>query len=844
MLTYKLILFGLLLIFSTLLCAQFTDVGGSLGINNESSFSLNGSGISFYDFDRDGWDDITMATNAIPIKCYRNLQGTGFELFLTFPNDFTVKQVTWVDYDNDGDSDLFVTRSGASCVLYRNDGNFQFTDVTDNLNLSSLFANSYGCSWADYDRDGWLDVFVCNCYEGEPSHSWLFHNNGDGTFTEKSIETGIDMGLQKSFQSTWFDYNLDGWLDLFIINTLYTGNFFYQNNGDGTFTDISLTTGANYPVDAMCASVCDFDKDYDFDIFISNSEMGNVMLEYQSNGLYYNSANQSGLLNDYNVCWGSLWFDADNDFDQDLHVCSSLPAPGYFYLNNNDGTMIATSDPAFDLDYGINYCNAKGDFDNNGFYDVAVSRNAPADAGLFVNTPSDNHWIKFGLTGTISNRDGIGALIKAYSGGESQVFNTQAGDNYLSQNSAYNIIGLGSNETLDSLIVNWPNGWVDKYTKLPSDSFYSFIEGETSGMNEEIISLGICPGSNLVLSSLSGESAIWFDGSEGDSLVVSDPGLYWVDVFNQFELSSRIYFDVVEFDIPQFSIVPFHPTCPYLADGAIYFASAEPNSPEVYWSGLNSTDWNITGLPAGQYPCLITYGNGCTITTEMELSSPDPLEVLFDIPIACYGTSVEVELIILNEEYEVEIDWNGLNPQEVYNGEHEIYISYQSTCTDTFSFNVQEADPIAIYDEVIMPFNGNNGSIELEVSGGIPYYQFDWVNSGEEGSTLYNVGQGIYACLVTDSLGCSALIQIELIDLSTDNATHADIAAFGPNPFNDYICISRNSNDLPVTMYNISGQQIDIDQSSNRIDTRSLSDGVYYLFSGIHPQKLVKFSND
>jgi hypothetical protein len=840
MLTYKLILFGLLLIFSTLLCAQFNDVGVSLGINNESSFSLNGSGISFYDFDHDGWDDITVATNGIPIKCYRNLQGTGFELFLTFSNDFTVKQTIWVDYDNDGDSDLFVTRAGASCILYRNDGNFQFTDVTYNFNLPSLLANSNGCSWADYDRDGWLDVFVCNYYEGEPSHSWLFHNNGDGTFTEKSIESGIFMGLKKSFQSTWFDYNMDGWLDLFVINTLYEGNYLYLNNGDGTFTDISLASGANYSVDAMCASACDFDKDNDFDIFISNSQMGNVLLEDHS-GVFYNATNQSGVANTNNICWGSLWFDADNDFDQDLHVCSSMTVPGYFYQNNNDGTMTAASDPGFDLDYGSNYCNARGDFDNNGFYDVAVSRNAPADAGLFINTTSDNHWIKFGLTGTISNRDGVGALVKAYSDGECQVFHTHAGENYLSQNSAYNIVGLGANEALDSLIVNWPNGWVDKYTGLTSDSTYAFIEGETSsGMTDQVISLVMCPDSYLTLFAQSGESGTWYDGSQGDSMVVGDPGLYWVDVINIFGLNIRIYFDVFELDIPEFTIAPFEPTCPYLADGAIYFTSTESDPPEVYWPDLNSMDWSATGLPAGQYPCWITYGNGCSISLEIEVFSPDPLEVLFDIPIACNGSGVEVEPILSIDENEAQINWNGLNQEEVYSGEYEIYISYASVCIDTFSFTVHEADALIIEEEIIMPLDGDNGSIELNVTGGVPYYQFEWDYANESGSALYNIGQGTYECAVTDSLGCSASVQIELIDMSTSNDKLSDNLICSPNPFNTYLYITNNFGGFPIALYDMSGQKVDLNQSNNRIDTGFLSAGVYYLFSGTQVQKLVK----
>ena len=302
---------ALFFISSTLFSQGFNDVTNLYNINVFPSGSIvQGSGCSFYDFNKDGLDDLTYAVRNDSVVCYRNT-GSGFVRMEVVPNSTDIKSAIWVDFDNDGDSDLMTCKLGNTSRFYRNDGNFMMTNITDSLGIPSISGtNIYGCAWGDYDRDGFLDAYFCTFNtpqtsgSGGPILNYLCHNNGNGGFDEVAVLAGVSDGSRENFQPAWIDVNMDGWLDIYLISELDGGNAMYLNNGDGTFTDVSDLNGSGIEILSMSNSWSDYDHDGDWDLYSTNNITGNVLLQ-NNNGQFTDVAPQVGLtVGSY--CWGAL----------------------------------------------------------------------------------------------------------------------------------------------------------------------------------------------------------------------------------------------------------------------------------------------------------------------------------------------------------------------------------------------------------------------------------------------------------------------------------------------------------------------------------------------------------
>ncbi|EDP94336.1 ASPIC/UnbV domain protein, partial [Kordia algicida OT-1] len=381
----------------------FENQATALGVDDYSGTIYLGGGISFCDFNNDGWDDITIGTQSgDPLKIYKNNGDGTFSLETTMvpSNNAQQKQVIWVDFDNDGDKDLYVSSDVDGSRLYRNSGN-TLTDVTISAGLPTAAQDNFGASWGDYNNDGYLDVFLCNRGLSTPQPNYLYKNNGDGTFTNVSASAGIDTGSHLSFCSAFFDYNNDGWQDIYMANDkTNTTNILYKNNGDGSFTDVSEESGTNLAIDAMSVTISDFDRDGWFDIYVTNGIPGNYLLRNNGDGTFSNVAAGTGTMFE-SIAWGAVFLDANNNGDLDLYVSGSLDGgvpslmSAAFYTNNGNGTFSIESSSGFENDTSESYSNAIGDTDNDGFPEIIVSNSGGDDIFLWKNeTTSTNNWLK------------------------------------------------------------------------------------------------------------------------------------------------------------------------------------------------------------------------------------------------------------------------------------------------------------------------------------------------------------------------------------------------------------------------------------------------------------------
>ncbi|HET6930528.1 MAG TPA: CRTAC1 family protein [Candidatus Acidoferrum sp.] len=502
-----------------------------------------GAGCAFFDYDNDGWMDIYLVNSGpcdfwTPAKALRNaLYHNNRDGTFT---DVTKKAgvvgggygmgAAVGDYDGDGFPDLYVTQYGRS-ILYHNNGDGTFTDVTEKAGVAAPgWASS--AVWFDYDNDGRLDLFVgrfvdfskakhhvCKapnvsalaglneyCYPRifDPMPSWLFHNNGDGTFTDVSQKMGIADNPGKAWGVVATDINNDGFLDLFVANDT-TANFLFANRKGKRFEEIGFTAGVAYGPggkarSGMGVDSADYDQDGWMDLFVTN-------LDHEFYGLYRNEHDESfadraapaGVARASQMMsgWGAKFFDFDNDGLLDLLIANGHPddlidkiTPGVTYsepllLFRNTGAGLQDisrdSGPVFSRELSARGL-ALGDFDNDGAVDVLISVNDGAPLLLRNNAGRQNHWLGLNLVGKKSNSDAIGARITYQAGDLKQSRFKVGGGSYLSSHDPRIVLGLGKRQKIDWLEVKWPlpSGAVQRFVDLPINRYITIVEGESS----------------------------------------------------------------------------------------------------------------------------------------------------------------------------------------------------------------------------------------------------------------------------------------------------------------------------------------------------------------------------
>lgn len=521
-----------LIILATSISAQqisFTEVAGSMGINKSYNGQFLGGGVSFYDFDRDGLEDISLTSGAGEhIYLFHN-EGNHFldiRPNLAISDVDESETILWADYDNDGDPDLLTINFLGQNKLYRNNGGEIFLDVTSSAGLIQGILPGTAATWGDIDNDGWLDLYVTNYSSINNAGvvpNTLYRNNGDGTFQDITSLAGVADSVKQPLAVVFVDYDNDGWQDIYIANDKRNGNTLFKNNRDLTFSDVSAASGSDLAFDAMGLAVGDYDNNGFLDIYVSNGEEGNGLLRNNGDGTFTDVAFALGVAVE-RVCWGTNFLDYDNDGDLDLFVCVSNGIPdreNRLFENNGDGTFM----PAQAMISGNNnrqsYGTAIGDFNSDGFYDIAVV-NVVNNFCLWENSGNMNNWFKIYLEGSISNTDGIGSLIEIYQNGNRRILSTHSGISYLSQNTNSRIVGLGAAHSADAVLVRWPNGTVNVQNEVTAGELLRVREQGDRFENFTVIAAVDHTYEPLIESSIGGGVAFGdYDNDGQDDLIIA-----------------------------------------------------------------------------------------------------------------------------------------------------------------------------------------------------------------------------------------------------------------------------------------------------------------------------------
>ena len=480
---------------------SFQDSATAKGVGAAYGVSTYGGGVSFSDFDGDGWDDLTYSTtDGQEVYFFKNNNGVFSQVDLGINDTYRTKQVIWVDYDNDGDKDFVATSITGLNKFYRNEGSLTFTDITNSIGFFTNNLYTYGISFGDIDNDGDLDAFISNRDEVTFNQYSYLYRNDNGVYVDISSTAGIYLGNQLSFCSAFFDYDNDGDQDIYVANDKVANkNRLYQNDGLGNFTDVSDSSGAGIAIDAMSTTIADYNYDGWFDIYVSNTTAGNYQLKNNGDGTFTNVAPIVGTTFN-SIGWGSVFLDADCDADLDLYISGSMigNVPNYlsaaFYENNGTNNYFIPSGIGFANDLRKSYSNAMGDFNNDGLPDIVVM-NDTDNYFLWENTTTNtNNWLKVKLEGVISNKDGIGSKIEIAIGGNKQYRYTLCGEGYLGQNSGTEMFGLGSANTIDYIKVNWLSGTEDVFYNISANQTLNIVEGAPLSVEEfSINNLSIYP---------------------------------------------------------------------------------------------------------------------------------------------------------------------------------------------------------------------------------------------------------------------------------------------------------------------------------------------------------------
>ncbi len=520
---------------------RFVDTTESAGIHfrhNSGAYGGKllpetlGSGCAFVDYDADGWQDILLVNGMdwaghkrqrTTMKLYRNNRNGTFSDVTKaagLDEEMYGMGVAVGDYNNDGFPDIFITCVGQS-RLFRNTGKGTFVDVTKASGLAGKEGLSTSAIWFDYDRDGFLDLLICNYVHWSPERDvfcsldgknksyctpeayrgdtcWLYHNRGNGTFEDVTAASGIFDSSSKSLGVAMLDYDQDGWPDVLVTNDTQP-NKLYQNLRNGKFKDVAVETGLAFSIEGkaragMGVDVADFENTGKPGIIITNFDNEMIGLYKPTARGFDDIAMQTGLgsASRNTLGFGCAFFDANLDGLLDIAVANGhidetvrnirgnvgYAQPPQLFINQGKARFY---DAATDVGGGFEHPKvgrglALGDFDHDGDLDLLLTTNN-GPAYLYRNDQLDgNKSIRFHLVGTKSNRDAIGAVVEIYYNGQMASRMVRSGSSYLSQSEFPVTFGLAKQDGIDRVVIRWPSGMIEEYKNLAAGKAFQVTE--------------------------------------------------------------------------------------------------------------------------------------------------------------------------------------------------------------------------------------------------------------------------------------------------------------------------------------------------------------------------------
>lgn len=771
------------------MCQTFTDIAAVQTIDFTQTGALNfANGMSFYDFNEDGWDDLTFPTDVDSIFFFRNDFGNYTKVTPSLYAPGEIRQMSWLDYDNDGDLDLFCSFHDIGIRLYENDGNFQFSDVTAAAGFLLAPFEAYGFSAADPDADGDLDIYVCVYWLPNtlnPIPNLYYENQGNGTFIEKAAMLNINNGISSTFQSVWFDMNNDNKLDLHVVNDRNSfQDELYLQTGPNTYipsaTAMGIANDGHFP---MCLSVSDYNNDGFQDVFKTDAGNGNVFngvvqdykLYTNNNGGSFTEVAQSMNINNPAFAWGGLWVDYNNDCYEDLYVPTAFidtftnaPLTSVFYQNNQGTSFTNATDSIQANIIKSSFTAVKGDMNRDGFYDIAVL-NGGSIPNILLNGGNSNQHVRITVVGTESNRMAIGSTIKVYANNTCQTQMLFCGSGLCAQNSQHKIFGIGNATIVDSVVVTFPNGNVAKRFNLPADSEHVILEKTlvqipiTTGT----LTTQFCAGESVQIGVPGLQNYQWSTGQTGALISADTTGIYSFTAENAFGDSLFESYAV---------LLTFHADIPHLTTvidapcGAGSFGSAEvipiipSNIDSIVWSnGTNNA--SISNVVPNTYEYYLYSIFGC----------------------------IDSGAVIIDE-------------QPPFTSQH-----FTTACTDLVG-----------------------GTVQFYTWGGIPPFVYT-LNSTVVSDYVENLLPGIYEMIIADSLGCIDTISFEIQNATTTSVSekNAENVLISYSDASVSICGLPNTGNYDVQVINSLGQRItnwkDNNDSECQLSPLQLDKGWYVI---------------
>jgi hypothetical protein len=833
---------------------QFVNVTPASLINVLDSDD-HGKGISFHDIDGNGWDDLSLSSGAGNPIFYLNFNGVFQPAPFVIPNaqGARISMILWADFDNDGDADLFITKYGGPVELWRNEGNLQFTNITVQAGLSTVPVLNAGAAFCDYDHDGCLDLYVARFYgmmdDSAPAEfrGVLYRSDCNGGFTVATTTAGVLGPAMPIFQPVFFDYDGDGWEDLFLVvdRTMFP-NVLYRNNGDGSFTNVSQASGMNISIDAMSGTIGDPDNDGDLDVFMTNTPEtgGHVYMRNDGNGTFSDRTVDMGLSYAY-MGWGGQWIDYDNDSWEDLFVSvhtTANSATNQFFVNTggtgfDEGTdMVGLGASPIET-----FTCARGDIDNDGYFDMLTNNRGPHNSRLYKNTGGTNHFLSITLQGTLSNRDGIGTWLHCHVGGQKYVRFTLCGSDFMTQNSSKQIFGLGSNTMVDSLVVLWNRGTRDVYYNVGVDQHLHLVEGASIFPGGYTIAMEggpyLCAGDTIVLDAGEFASYAWNTGHDGRYLLVTTPGTYQVtSVSNlQFVITSEPL--TIEAAPPLtigLDVEP--PSCNGMSDGQITATFSNAPLQSIVWSTGDTGITTLDDLAAGGYSFQVVDSYGCSATDGTFLPEPPLLVATVtttDVP--CAGDATGTAMVnAQGGTPPYTMDWGGLDPNALAAGNGTVMLVDANDCPLSVPYSIFQPEELLVFVTTLPdPGDGTGGGAQASITGGVPPYAIQWSSGQSDVTAVEGLEAGPYQVTVTDANDCQILIDL-LIGMTSmeDLADDPQVVPY-PNPTTGTLWLSHCPQPkIALELLDMSGRRVlhmDAHDCQAPLELARLSPGMYIL---------------